>query len=328
MQTSYIYSASRLNILSQFLLTKTDIERLFVANPGEELQSALKETYLAPYVLRVPDGDIARAIELTLTEAKNLISRIAPNGDIFQVLWLQYDIHNLRVFAKARATKQSFADCSAYLSYRGMYDPAYLYSHAEAGTLNRLERSWQTAFTAAVAHAEAGALDRVDPLFDELFFTTATRRIEEKKDSFLEDYYRHVIDLYNLKGRLRQLRYGVGQQGAGFVHGGSFSLPQIETMEQVITAFTKLSAASTFDRAIEYFIETGNTTQIDARADEHLLTIAKRASIDMFSSASLVLYYLLCRQSAANVRTIVVGKESKMSEADIRANLRLAYVSE
>jgi hypothetical protein len=40
-----------------------------------------------------------------------------------------------------------------------------------------------------------------------------------------------------------------------------------------------------------------------------------------------VLYYLKCRQAAANIRTIVVGKESGMSEADIRANLRMAHVN-
>jgi vacuolar-type H+-ATPase subunit C/Vma6 len=48
----------------------------------------------------------------------------------------------------------------------------------------------------------------------------------------------------------------------------------------------------------------------------------------MFSSASLVLYYLLCRQAAANIRTIVVGRNSGQSEEAIRANLRLAYVND
>ena len=103
MQTSYIYSVSRVNTLAQYLLTKTDIERLLVAQPGEDLQSALKETYLAPYVLRAKDGDVAEAIELTLIDAKKLVHHIAPNGDMFRVLWARYDIHNLRVFAKAKA---------------------------------------------------------------------------------------------------------------------------------------------------------------------------------------------------------------------------------
>ena len=50
MQTSYIYSVSRANTLKQFLLTKTDIERLLVVESDAELHTALKETYLAPFV--------------------------------------------------------------------------------------------------------------------------------------------------------------------------------------------------------------------------------------------------------------------------------------
>ena len=55
---------------------------------------------------------------------------------------------------------------------------------------------------------------------------------------------------------------------------------------------------------------------------------AKEASYDMFSSASLVLYYLKCRQAAANVRIIFVGKNSGMKESIIRANLRMAHVND
>ncbi len=107
MQTSYIYSASKANALSQALLSITEIERLLVADPGDDLQSALKESYLASYVVRVPDEDVSLAIEETLTHAKKLIHRITPQGDMFRIMWVQYDIHNLRVFAKARTIQPS-----------------------------------------------------------------------------------------------------------------------------------------------------------------------------------------------------------------------------
>ena len=103
MQTSYIYSVSRVNALSQSLLSKTDIERLLVAEPGDDIQSALKETYLAPYIVQAPNEDMSVAIEQTLIEAKRIVHQIAPKGNMFRVLWIQYYIHNLRVFAKATA---------------------------------------------------------------------------------------------------------------------------------------------------------------------------------------------------------------------------------
>ncbi len=325
MQTQYIYSASRANTLAQYLLTKTDIDRLLVADAGDDLQSALKETYLAPYVLQ--DADIAVAIEATLIEAKKLLHRIAPDGDMLRVLWLQYDVHNLRVFAKAQAIGKGFADVAQFVSARGIYDPAYLYAMADRSELNRLQMSWQESYTEAVRHATVGDIDQVDGVFDQLFFATATRIAERFKDPFIRKYVRAIVDLYNLKARLRAATYDQIKFSPVFITGGTFAEREIETKEQVLVAFAQLGGEAFWRIAIEQFAATGNTTHIDARADEYLVDMSKQASFDMFSSASLVLFYLQSRQSAANVRTIVVGKNSGMSEAAIRSNLRLAYVN-
>lgn len=327
MQTSYIYSVSRANTLTQFLLSKTDIERLLVASAGEELQTALKETYLAPYLLQVPEENLALAIEQTLIEAKSLIHRIAPDGEMFRVLWMQYNIHNLRVFAKAKAKNLSFADCEPLLSKRGIYDPKTLFEHVESGTLNRLQPGWQEVFDEVVRHVEAGEIDKVDGLFDVEYFKTSSRIATKSGDPFIQKYLKIAIDLYNLKSRLRTLKYPSLNFGSAFVSGGNFGAELIGNEEQVMNRFADYGGESFWQSAIQYLRETGNTTRVDARADEYLLTVAKEASFDMFSSASLVLYYLQCRQAAANVRTIVVGKNSGQSESEIRANLRLAYVN-
>ena len=327
MQTTYIYSASRVNTLAQYLLTKTDIERLLVAEPGEDLQSALKETYLAPYVAQVDSDHVPDAIEQTLIEAKQLIHRIAPNGDMFRVLWLQYDIHNLRVFSKAASKGLSFEGCAAYCSERGIYDPEYLYNHANEGTLNRLQSEWQEAYDEAIKIVSEGSLDKVDIIFDTVFFETAKRIATTSGDTFINTYLRGVIDMFNLKARLRSFNVKHDNASSMFISGGNFRLDEMDSKEQVYAAFQKVDGQSFWNEALEFYQETGNTTQIDARVDEYLLTLARQASFDMFSSASLVLYYLQCRQSAANVRTIVVGKNSGMSEEDIRSNLRLAYVN-
>jgi len=328
MQTSYIYSASRLNTLATFLLSKTDIERLMVAAPGMELQSALKETYLAPYILKATEDTIPSAIEQTLIEAKQLIHRIAPTGNMFRVLWVQYDIHNLRVFIKAQAKGLSFEECSAFTSARGTYDPAILFEYAQKGELNRLRAEWQEAFDAAVRLVTAGELDKVDGVLDQAFFLAVKSIADGESDLFLKKYVRGLIDIYNLKSRLRAVTYPQVNFTPVFITGGTFAQSEIDSKEQVFVSLEKLGGPGFWRTAVEYYQETANTTRIDARADEYILTLAKESSFDMFSSASLVLYYLQCRQSAANVRTIVVGKNSGSKEEDIRANLRMAYVTE
>lgn len=328
MQTSYIYSVSRVNALSQFLLNKTDIERLLVATPGDDLQQALKETYLAPYVTHVPDGDVALAIEQTLIEAKRLIHRIAPNGDMFRILWVHYDIHNLRVFAKATAKQLTLEECAPYLSKRGIYEPDYLHAQVESDSLDALQSGWQQAYRDAVEYVRAGAIDKVDGVFDALYFETSKRITKQNGDRFMSTYMTAVIDFYNLKSRLRVLRNPEVAFTPTFIDGGSFGSEQLETIEDVRALLARYGGPSFWTDALDAYESTGNTTQLDVCIDEYLITLAKEASYDMFSSGSLVLYYLKCRQAAANIRAIVVGKNSGMNEADIRANLRLMYVND
>lgn len=328
MQTSYIYSVSHVNTLAEFLLTKTDIERLLVAEPGADLHDALKETYLAPYVAHAPEEDMALAIEQTLIEAKRLVHRIAPEGDMFRILWVHYDIHNLRVFAKAQVNGLSFEDCKQYLSKRGIYEPEYLYSYVESGSLDSLQAGWQAAYQEASQLVSAGKVDEVDGVFDALYFATSKVITKKVGDAFTKSYLTHMIDLYNLKSRLRHLKNTTLTLEPSFIEGGTFGKDQLDTTESVLALFGRFGGDEFWHEAIMYYQSTGNTTRLDARIDEFMIELAKEGSYDMFSSASLVLYYLKCRQAAANIRTIVVGKNSGMSEENIRANLRMAHVNE
>jgi len=328
MQTSYIYSVSKANALSESLLNRTDIERLLVAQPGEDLQSALKETaYLAPYIVQVPDENVALAIEKNLIHAKKLIYRVAPQGEIFRIMWMQYDIHNLRVITKAMTGNHSFADYKSLFSERGIYTPSYLLEHAENGTLNRLQLGWQDSYDEALEIASTGDISSLDGVFDSLYFTTSKRLVEKANDPFMRTYLQTLIDLYNLKSRLRHLQNRTVQFTPTFVDGGTFAQNVIETIDQTIAKLYQFGDEAYWETAVQQFQTTGNFTHLDSKSADYLLMTARNGSYDMFSPASLVLYYLKCRQSAANVRTIVVGKNSGLTADQIRSNLRLAYVN-
>lgn len=331
MQTSYIYSVSRVNTLRDFLLTKEEIERLLVATPGEDLHSAIKETYLAPYITQVPDEDVMAAIEVTLVDAKRMIHRIAPAGDMFRVLWVHYDIHNLRVFAKAKASNIPFVELAQYVSQRGIYEPVTLYENAENGKLDAMQAGWsaQSVYNQAVALVADGKTEAVDALFDALYFETSQMIAKKSGDTFISKYLTATIDIYNLRSQLRALTHGsVRENAITFISGGSFHKEAIATEQEVLAAFSRLGGAEYWQDAVDSYTKTFNTTALDVRADEYIVELAKTESHDMFSPASLALYYLLCRQAAANIRTVVVGKNSGMSEEAIRANLRMSHVND
>lgn len=326
MNTSYIYSASRVATLSQELLSKTDIDRLLVAAPGQRLASALKETYLAPYLLQNKNEDMAEAIELTLIEAKNIISSIAPDSAQFSVLWVQYDIHNLRVLAKATVLGLPVEQLSEYFSERGAYQPATLAEYARDGALSNLYVGWQEAYTKAVELVAAGALDQVDSVFDVLVLSTMSAIAETAKDPFISVYTKAVIDMHNIKSSLRALKLADKIARPVHVSGGAISADRLRDIGEIHSVLEYL-APGHFTSALEQYQQDGHTTVLDARYDEYLIKLAHEASIDMFSAASIVAYYLHVRQSATNVRTIVVGLESGQSADVIRPNVRMSYVT-
>lgn len=327
MQTPYIYSASRTNTLAEMLLTKTDIDRLLVAAPGDELHTALKETYLAPYLLQTGEV-IPAAIEKQLIEAKETLERIAPKPALLEVLWVQNDIHNLRIIAKATSGGLSYEAYEAQLSRRGLYEPSYLAELAESQSLNRLQSGWQETYDEAIRMIAGGEAANVDQLFDGLYFTTIRAFAQWHGDQFMLRYVKTLIDLYNLKSRLRVLAHPTIAASTPHVEGGSFAANEVETKEQILSAYTALGGDAHWRDAIDYYLATGNSTRLDARADDYVLTITREASYDMFSPASLVLYYLRSRYAAANIRSIIVGIDGGMTEASIRPNLRLAYVKQ
>lgn len=144
----------------------------------------------------------------------------------------------------------------------------------------------------------------------------------------MHTYLQTLIDVYNLKSRLRHLKNEEVSFTPAFVDGGTFSPAQIETLDSVLAMFARFGGAAYWAEALEEYQTNGNFTRLDARVADYLLMTARQGSYDVFSSASLVLYYLKCQQSAANIRTIVVGKNSGLPIEVIRANIRFAYVNE
>lgn len=326
MQTSYIYSTSRINTVSEELLTMADIDRLLVAKPGGEFTEALKETYLASYLIQAA-GDVRVAIRSAEHEAKLLLTQVSPDTSLLKPLWLRYDVHNLRVIAKATVAGVAIEEVDNHFSSLGAYDPAYLQEAVSGNFLNRLEQDWQEAYDEAIRVASGGDLEAVDGIFDELYFATAGRLIAQSRDVFMARYFKAMIDLHNLKSRLRTLTYPNMTFRANFIVGGNYGRSEIDTKEQVLATYAKLGNESHWRDAIEYYTATNNTTRLDARAEDYLVSLTREAAYNMFSSASLVLYYLRSQQSADNIRTILVGLNAGMKQDDIRANLRIAYVN-
>ena len=325
MQTSYIYSASRVQTLADNLLGPADVERLLAATTQAEQIYALKESYLAPYLLSDDIDSIMMALEAQLQEVRQVVMQIAPHPQALAVLWLKYDFHNLRVFMRGKIQSRSYADTVGLFSPQSHYPADDFYEHALANTLYRLEPELHEAYHTAYRFLESGDVARADQVVDAAYFACLQRVAVASQDPFIRRHVAARVDLFNLRGRLRTLAYDHFDFDRVFVPGGTIAKDALKTAEQATSAFALLGGEPFWRAALEEQQEAGHSTRIDVRADDYLLQQAVEASHDMFSVASLVAYVMRARYAAATVRSILVGTSSGVPTATIRHNLHAVY---
>ncbi len=136
------------------------------------------------------------------------------------------------------------------------------------------------------------------------------------------------VNLQNLSGRLRQLENkSINFNPKLITKTGVLRVDQLDSIEEILQEFTKFGGENFWREAIEHYQTSRHLTKISIKMREYCLLLAKKQSSDMFSSASLVLYYLKCQQVIDNLRMIVVGKNSGMELSEIKSNLQTMYVS-
>lgn len=326
MGTSYIYSSSRVKTLEKELLSQTDIEHLLTVPSGEDLVSALKKTYLATYITGSEVADVFKSLEDNLVETKRLLSGISPEPTLLDFLWVRYDVHNLRVFLRAKKKNLSFEEINPYLSKMGKYDPEILHKHLEGGTLEHLELEFKAIYDRASRTIDEKGIAAADMEFDKGYFEFAKSLAERSEDITVKSLIGLQIDLHNIKTRLRTLTVERTSDNSWFIPGGTFDFSDIETKELVLAKLNNYGGEKHWKEAVDIYINEKHSTLIDIKADDYVLMFLKDLNEDVFSLASLLAYFIKCQNTALTVQTIIVGKDSNQSEELIRKQLRTIHV--
>jgi vacuolar-type H+-ATPase subunit C/Vma6 len=326
-QHSYIYSASRVNAIASALPRKSHYERLMSTTNEAEVLGVLRETCIGDSIDAHSPEESKYAVELFLYDTKVLLSHILPHNLLNEYLWLQYDIHNLRLFAKAKKTSLSWDDIYPQTSNRGVYDAMYLYEMSEQSQLYRLQIGWQEAFGQMVSLCQQNDIAAADAIADKLVIEAMRNNTAKINDADIRLYTERFIDAYNIKNRLRDIKNFGTQHPTVHQSGGWLQPTAMETKEAIFAALQQWGGDGWRD-AIDYLEATDNFTRLDARIDEYLLHIVRQTSYKTFTPASLLFHYLLVEQAAKNIRIITAAKKTGMSNTELRANLRMVYVNE
>ncbi len=101
--TAFAQSVSWIRVLETKLLNDNELERMVLAKDARDAYKILNETDYSTHI-----GDIEsvesfqEVINAGLKDTKELIARIVPYNWVFNILWLRYDFHNMKVLLKAK----------------------------------------------------------------------------------------------------------------------------------------------------------------------------------------------------------------------------------
>lgn len=326
MNTSYIYSATRVNTLTPSLLQEADIARILEAKTSDDLQQALKESYLGLYIGNEETLDIETALQNNLQSNKDIVMSIAPKARDLAIMWLEADIHNLRVFIKAKNAEFDQTETYQQFLPYGLYAADTFYSHAVADTLYRLEPELHTAYHTGYRLAEEKSFHKLETTLDQTYFACQKRLAEESHNLFLVDFVKLQIDLYNLKTRLRTLKTKTRHDfDRLFVEGGTVNKDALTTYEQTLATLYTFGGEALWREVIQTYEEKKDSLPLELLLQRYVSDYVAGAKNDIFSLASLISYILQVRLSETVLRMLFVGKQSGIDSKVLQDNVNIVY---
>lgn len=327
MNTSYIYSATRVNSLIPSLLQEADVARVLEAKTESEVQNALRESYLGSYIVGDEKFAVETILERALQTNKDIVTSIAPKNTDLALLWLEADIHNVRIFIKAKLHGLDQTETQQHFLSYGVFSKDTLYDHAVADTLFRLEPELHTAYHAGYRLAEEGSFHKLEASLDQAYFACQKRLAEHTHNLFLVNYVKLQIDLYNIKTKLRTLKTkSLHDFDRLFVDGGTINKTSISTYEQALAALYTHGGEAVWRESVQAYEEQSDWLPLELQLQKYVADyVAHQAKSDIFSLASLVSYILQVQLSNTAVRLLLVGRDSGVDIKTLQDNVNILY---
>ncbi|XKT74388.1 MAG: V-type ATPase subunit [Patescibacteria group bacterium UBA2163] len=326
MDSAHIYAGTHAYVLLQKLLSETQRELLLGAENYDAFLQSLRETFLGVYMdSEGADSEaLTQALDRATLNAKREIERLLPNSELFTFIWLRYDFYNLKVLMKQEAQERS-ADIKRTQSPLGTLSPEALERVVQSGNFTTLP----PALSAAVRESKKNTRASLDVIMDRHYLTAAAEYAARTEDPFVNNYVALIIDLFNLRTRLRVLLSE--ENGAStsldtvVTTGGTIPATSLEKKDDVLHRLARFGGESFWRDAIATYEENGDFTLIDKAADDYLMHWLKRESVTVHSLAPIFAYFRVVQENVQFIRTVATAKYVGLDETLLRTLIRNSY---
>lgn len=321
MNSKYIYASTVAYTLHQKLPTETQRELLLSSRTEEEFFRGLQDTFIAPYLSPGDEENLTHVLDRVVQDAKKELERITPEPKILEILWLKYDFQNLKTLITWKNLGLNKAELEKNWVHLGSHSLDELLKAFEEGKLVDINQRLSQAM-----EESDGQKDELlkDLILDANYMRSIRDMAQNTKNKFIEEFIQIRIDLFNLLSRLRILTNFSNKNLAEgfFIHGGNYSREDMKTEEKILRTLVHFGGKNLWTEALNEYSNERRLSGIHKAADEYILSWLKKQSIELYSPAPLVAYFIAVKNSVQTIRAIAVSKKLGLSEQKIRALVR------
>jgi V/A-type H+-transporting ATPase subunit C len=319
MGNSYLYAGTRAKTLERKLLSETQLELLTSAKGVEEMHKVLYDTYLAPFLDKKNGDTTTLSIDKSIVDAKKTLQTIAPQQKMLDILWIKYDLHNLKTIIKGKKAGLTDEQILEKCFRVGLYSPEKILKAYTEKHLHHIDPYLKEVADTADA---AQYIFEIDLAMNAYYFKIISALSQEVHDPFITKFVILLIDLYNIKATLRADAIEGIEQKDVYLPGGTLTMQELATKEKVLKVLPRFGGEKRWKQAIEDAEKNHSYSQLEKAADEYVTDFLKQESLLIFTPASLFSYFHAQKNNAQIIGAILTAKKSGMSEKELRTILR------
>ncbi|HEY5714403.1 MAG TPA: V-type ATPase subunit [Candidatus Gracilibacteria bacterium] len=313
MSAQLLFLSGQISVLEAQLLQSGQLDRMIGASTPEEAFRVLSELSYAQYF----DEDL-RASHFTqvlargLLETKHFLDESLDNGNHSMLLWLKYDLNNIKRAAKDRLLfgKESltdFTDDNGYINLGNLDLPSLQAFIFEGASVDLLPREITKTVLDFFAKEDPQIRD-LDQSLDRAYLQ-AFLRLSKSSGEGLKHYAKAQIDSYNLRSLLRNVTM-IGSQ-TDWISGGTLGSEDFGSVTD-LDSFMKVTRNTDYSLMLEAMKEAlpleQQLNQFESLMDSRLSDLMKELSQGSDGLLKVLYYFERRWNNARMIKVIMFGK--------------------
>lgn len=322
-------------MLEKELLRPSVTERMIEADSYESALRILGESRFSDAINHASSPDaVDEILDYELNAQAEKVLELTRYPEISRIIFLAYDVHNLKVLVKAVIDNKPQAEFEPLLFGFGTISPADVQEYVRTPSKNPQDTPLKKAVAeAAEAYAEKHDGQALDLIFDRAYFEELTGLAKAIKIEFFDEYVKDFADFNNVSIFLRMRRQDrdIPEFEEAFLEGGRLRFADFRRVfrredEALLPLMGDRRVNEDLKDAYKKYLENGSIPALERARESHALALALKGSKALYGPEVIFGYVVRVETEIRNVRIILSGKRAELPQDAIRERIREANV--